>query len=127
MSSNAEFIRTAYTALTTGDMAAVESLLSPDVVWHTRGWGPLTGDYHGKVAVMELVTEFVKMTEGTSRAEVETFLEDGDRVVTIMSSVQEKPHHYVSKHVDIWDLKDGLIVEYWGIQADQKAGALVFM
>jgi len=127
MSSNAEFVRTAYTALTTGDMAVVESLLSPDVIWHTRGWGPLTGDYLGKAAVMELVTEFVKITEGSSRAEVETFLEDGNRVVAIMSSIQDKPHYHVSKHVDIWDLKDGMIIEFWGIQADQQAGALAFI
>lgn len=126
MSINSTFVRNAYAAFTIGDMAVVESLLSPDVIWHTRGWGPLAGDYIGKAAVMGLVTEFVKMTEGSAVAEVETFLEDGNRVVAIMSSIQDKPHHHVSKHVDIWDLKDGLIVEYWGIQADQQAGALAF-
>lgn len=126
MNSTGAFVRNAYQALNSGDMAVVESILSNDIVWHVRGWGPLTGDYTGKAAVMEMVRRFVALTEGSSLPEVESFLEDGNRVVTVMSNTVEKPHPLKSKHVDIWDLKDGKVVEYWGIQADQEAGALAF-
>lgn len=126
MSTNGDFVRNAYTTLISGDLAAIESLLADDIVWHTRGWGPLTGDYVGKPEVLELLRKFFVLTEGQHREEVENFLEDGNRVVAIMSSRSEKPHPLVSKHVDIWDLKDGKLSEYWGIQADQAAGALAF-
>ena len=126
MTSNATIIRNAYKALLSNDVEAVKDLLSDDVVWHTRGWGPFTGDYRGKDAVLELLSKFSALTEGSTQTEVESFLEDGNRIVTVMSTRQEKPHVHESKHVDIWDMRDGKLVEYWGIQADQQAGALAF-
>jgi ketosteroid isomerase-like protein len=126
MSDNSDFVRNAYKALMAADMPAIRELLSDDIVWHTCGWGPLKGDYRGKDAVIELISQFMTMTEGLFHEEVETFLEDGNRVVAILSSRQSKPHPMVGKHVDIWDLRDGKLVEYWGIQADQEAGALAF-
>jgi acyl-CoA thioesterase FadM/ketosteroid isomerase-like protein len=34
-----------------GDLAAVEELLAPDVVWHVPGTSPIAGDYHGREPV----------------------------------------------------------------------------
>ncbi len=126
MTTNSEFVRRAYATFMSGDMKAIEGLLADDIVWHTRGWGPLTGDYRGKAEVLELIGRFFTLTEGQYREEVENFLEDGNRVVAVLSSRSEKPHLLESKHVDIWDLRDGKLAEYWGIQADQEAGALAF-
>jgi ketosteroid isomerase-like protein len=126
MSENSEFVRNAYSVLAAGDLDAFRDLLADDVVWHARGWGHHAGDYTGKEAVLSLIRSFEENTEGTSRTEVETFLEDGNRVVTVMTTSQEAPRRFEGKHVDIWDLRDGKLVEYWGIQADQEAGAKAF-
>jgi ketosteroid isomerase-like protein len=123
MSENSDFVRNAYKAVLAVDIPAIRELLSDDIVWHTCGWGPLKGDYRGKDAVIEMFSRFRTMTDGLDREEVETFLEDGNRVVTVMTSTQEGNPHITSKHVDIWDFRDGKLVEYWGIQADQEAGA----
>ena len=126
MTANSEFVRNAYKALMSGDNEAIRDLLSDDIVWHTCGWGPLKGDYRGKDEVVELIAKFMTLTQGQYHEEVETFLEDGNRVVAILQSHQDKPHPLTSKHIDIWDIRDGKLVEYWGIQSDQEAGALAF-
>jgi uncharacterized protein len=43
-----------------GDLAAVEELLAPDVVWHVPGTSPIAGDYHGR----EAVTGYFRLRRG---------------------------------------------------------------
>ena len=126
MNSNATIVRNTYKSIFANDVEAVMNILADNVIWHTRGWGPLTGDYQGKDEVRGLLQKFSLLTEGSAETEMESFLEDGNRIVTVMATRHEKPHAHESKHVDIWDMRDGKLVEYWGIQADQAGAAQAF-
>jgi SnoaL-like domain len=45
-----ELFRRTYAAFTTGDMDALAEVFAEDVVWHTPGHNPLSGDYEGRDA-----------------------------------------------------------------------------
>ena len=45
-----ELFRRTYAAFTTGDMDALAEVFAEDVVWHTPGRNPLSGDYEGRDA-----------------------------------------------------------------------------
>ncbi len=83
MAGNTDIIRAVYSAFAAGDIPSVLQALAPDVRWTEAEGFPHGGTYHGPDAVlhnviMSLGTEW----EGFS-AEPETFVAEGDKVVTL--------------------------------------------
>ena len=60
----AEVIRELTAALGARDAAAVEALLTEDVVYHFPGQNPLSGTHRGKAAVMAFFRRFPTLLDG---------------------------------------------------------------
>lgn len=62
---NVARMRQGYEAFTTGDLAALEQLMTEDVRWHVAGRTPLSGTYEGRTAVVEFFGRVMELTEGS--------------------------------------------------------------
>ena len=52
---NETMIRTAYDAVSTGDLEPMLGMLSEEIRWNVSGQSPLAGDYEGKHGVLQFV------------------------------------------------------------------------
>ncbi|MFF0066219.1 nuclear transport factor 2 family protein [Streptomyces sp. NPDC005279] len=70
-------VRRGYAAFGLGDMEALGSLMTADVVHHVPGNNPLSGHHKGRDAVLDLYRRFGEETLGTMLIELEAVLGDG--------------------------------------------------
>ncbi|AVZ72083.1 SnoaL-like polyketide cyclase [Streptomyces lunaelactis] len=70
-------IRRGYAAFGTGDMEALGSLMTADVVHHVPGSNPLSGHHKGRDAVLGLYQRLGEETNGTMQVELEAVMADG--------------------------------------------------
>lgn len=70
-------VRRGYAAFGLGDMEALGSLMTADVVHHIPGNNPLSGHHKGRDAVLDLYRRFGEETLGTMLIELEAVLADG--------------------------------------------------
>ncbi|MGW0558906.1 nuclear transport factor 2 family protein [Streptomyces sp. NPDC002926] len=70
-------VRRGYAAFGLGDMEALGSLMTADVVHHVPGDNPLSGHHKGRDAVLDLYRRFGEETLGTMLIELEAVLGDG--------------------------------------------------
>jgi uncharacterized protein len=84
MTTPIDTVRRFYAALGRGDVAAVLSVLDPQVVWTEAERFPYyRGTWHGPQAVLDnLLAPLSRDWDGFS-AEVHEFIADGDRVVSL--------------------------------------------
>jgi ketosteroid isomerase-like protein len=64
---NVELVQAGYDAFTRGDLAAVEKLFDPEVVWHAQRLGALSGDHGGWPEVLRFFGETMELSKGTFR------------------------------------------------------------
>jgi ketosteroid isomerase-like protein len=76
-----------YTAFNTGDLDALRSLFSHDVMQHVAGTGPLAGAYKGVDAVLDYYAKLGQRCEGTFRADLLEVHGDGHGHVTAVHQV----------------------------------------
>ena len=68
---NAATLREGYEAFGSGDLATVQAMFSPDVVWHTpENHGVLSGDHKGWDEVAKFFLDTMELSEGTFRIEI---------------------------------------------------------
>jgi ketosteroid isomerase-like protein len=119
---NVQRMRDGYVAFGKGDLAALEDLLTEDVVWHVAGRSSLAGTYSGRTAVFEFFGKIMEITEGSFRAEPLTLLADdhyGCAPVRITA-------HRGDRHLDVMNvqasrLEDGRVAEFWDTTTDTEA------
>ncbi|MER5465348.1 MULTISPECIES: nuclear transport factor 2 family protein [unclassified Streptomyces] len=70
-------VRRGYAAFGLGDMEALGSLMTADVVHHIPGNNPLSGHHKGRDAVLDLYRRLGEETVGTMLIELEAVLADG--------------------------------------------------
>jgi ketosteroid isomerase-like protein len=119
---NVQHMRDGYVAFGQGDLAALEELLSEDVVWHVPGHTPLAGHYEGRTAVFEFFGKVLELTEGSFTVEPITLLAD-DRYGSAPVRVTA---HRDDRHLDVMNvqtsrLEDGRVVEFWDTTTDPDA------
>jgi hypothetical protein len=67
---NVELVRAGYDAFTRGDLAAVEELFHPEVVWHAKRLGALSGDHKGWPEVLQFLGETMELSKGSFRVAI---------------------------------------------------------
>ena len=115
-------MREGYDAFAKGDLAALQELMTEDIVWHVAGRTSLSGSYEGRTAVLEFFGKVMEVTEGSFRAEPLTLLADdhyGCAPVRITA-------HRGDKHLDVMNLQtsrleDGRVAEFWDTTTDTEA------
>jgi len=76
-------LRQGYAAFAAGDLATLERLFSPDVVWHEPGQNPISGSYKGWPEVLRLLTSYAERSGGTFKAELSDVLVNDRRAISI--------------------------------------------
>lgn len=118
---NVDLMRRGYAAFGAGDMAAVGELFADDIVWHTTGVGPLSGDYRGKDAVFSFFGELLQA--GTLRQDIHDIVANDEHAVVLIKAHSERPDGRAldDDQIHLWHVRDGKAVEFWGYGADPTA------
>ena len=74
---HALLVRKGYDAFVRGDMDTLRSLMSSDVTHHVPGTHPLSGDFKGLDATIDMYGQLFAQTNGTLRVELRNVLVDG--------------------------------------------------
>ncbi|WP_328881704.1 nuclear transport factor 2 family protein [Streptomyces sp. NBC_00299] len=74
---HAQLVRKGYAAFERGDMDTLRELMASDCTQHVPGSHPLSGDYKGMDAIIEMYGRLAAETNGTMRAELRSLLVDG--------------------------------------------------
>jgi ketosteroid isomerase-like protein len=113
MSTNLELIRSTYEGTSADNGRNLRAVLSPDVEWTEAEGFPYAGTYVGPEAVIAGVFHRLQ-TEWTGyRAQVHTYLADGDRVAAFgvySGTYNATGKSMTSPFAHLYQLKDGKIM-----------------
>jgi uncharacterized protein len=101
----------------------VADLLTEDAVWHVGGTHRLSGDYHGREAILDYFDAVQRETGGTLELEpIELLASDtrGAAFLRVTGSRGGKALDVVMAEAFIF-ASNGLIKEFWAHASDQKA------
>ena len=120
---NIEIARKGYQAFNEAHLDEAMVLIHDEIVWHIGGDNPLTGDYRGKDAVLELLVKFGQRMEGTYEADVHDVLATEDHTVVIGTyTATRHGRTHGARFVDvIHPASDGRAREYWRFFEDPAA------
>ncbi|MFJ1971293.1 nuclear transport factor 2 family protein [Streptomyces sp. NPDC087903] len=74
---HAALVRKGYEAFSRGDMDTLRGLMTADATHHVPGSHPLSGDFKGQDAMMDMYGRLFSETGGTLRVDVRQVLVDG--------------------------------------------------
>lgn len=74
---HAQLVRKGYEAFTRGDVDTLRTLMSADCTHHVPGSHPLSGDFKGQDAIIEMYGRLAEETGGTLDVGMEHILVDG--------------------------------------------------
>jgi ketosteroid isomerase-like protein len=78
---NLRIVREGYEAFGSADLAKVQQMFAPDVVWHTpEHHGVLSGDHKGWAEVAEFFLQTMTLSEGTFRIEILDMMASDEQV-----------------------------------------------
>jgi len=118
---NAELVRKGLGAFAKGDMAAVGQLLAADIQWHVPGNNPLSGDYKGKDEVFGFFAKIADLSGGNFRLEVHDVVGNDEHVVALVRFSGSRPDGRTleAPSAQVYHVRDGKAVEFWGMVEDQ--------
>ncbi len=110
---NKELIRSLYEARELGDLESVRSMLTEDVAWSEPNLdNPHTGDLRGTDAVLGMIWEAQRITNGTFRLTPRNILTHGEQVVAFIDWSAERGGKWIEgKEVAVYRVRDNKIVE----------------
>ncbi len=120
---NIEMARKGYQAFNEMKIEEAMATIHEDIVWHNGGDNPLSGEYKGKQAVMELFAKFGQLTEGTSEFDVHDILASDDHTVVIgtATATRHGRTHASRFGAIVHPAEDGRAKEFWRFVEDQAA------
>jgi ketosteroid isomerase-like protein len=123
---NAELIEDGYEAFGRGDMAALEALFDPSILWHAQRLGRLGGDHRGWSELMAFFGETMDLTEGSFNLEVKEILANDDgAAVVVRSRARRGDAALDSLQIHHFHIRDERGVEVWQF-VDDGAGVEAF-
>jgi uncharacterized protein len=121
---NATAYRQAAAAFRVGDLAAIEALVDPDVVWHVPGTHPLAGELRGRDALISFLGGLGPL--GFWLREHDVFGNDV-HVCALSEMGATRPGVEVSTRVvSVFHFRDGRQVERWFYPDDPSAWNAIF-
>jgi ketosteroid isomerase-like protein len=100
---NIEIVKKGYEAFSTGDIETVMSLYDDNIEWVQPGESAISGTYHGKAELGELLGRLGEKTT----VKALRFLADGDTVVVLSEATVGGE---TSQDVEVFTLRDGKAV-----------------
>ncbi|MGH3256729.1 MAG: nuclear transport factor 2 family protein [Streptosporangiaceae bacterium] len=120
---NAAVIRSAYEAMSKGDMAAVAGLLADDITWYESTAG-MEGVYRGRDQVLAFLGQVFQQAGMQMSVSIHDILANDDHAVILHEStlpVGDRTH--TGQYADVYHLRDGKITAHWHLAVDPKADA----
>lgn len=119
---NEELLRTLYDAFSRQDLETAGTLLADDVTFHQPGRNPLSGDYEGVQAVLNLLRTLGERSGGTFRAEVHDVLASDEHAVGMLRVTGKREGRDLNVPVvHVFHVRDGKLAELWIHPLDQHA------
>src|SRR5437870_10431709 len=119
---NEQLLRTGYGAFASGDLATVERMFHPGVIWHAQRLGQLGGDHVGWPAVADFFRRSMELTRGTFRADLlEVMSNDNGAAAVVRSSGERDGLRLDDKQVHLFYLENNRVVEVWQFVGDGEA------
>jgi uncharacterized protein len=120
---NVEMARRGYEAFAKGDLATLTEVIADDVVWHVRGVGPLSGDYHGRDQVFGFFGRLAEETGGTFRLDVHDILANDQHTTVLATLHASRGGKSVETQVVNVTHNDanGRTTEFWTATTDPEA------
>jgi ketosteroid isomerase-like protein len=117
---NVARIRDVYAAFARGDLAALGALFAEDLLWHQGGRNQLSGEYRGREAVFGFFGKVMEVTEGSFRADLHAVLADDEHSVGLVVLTASRGGRSIKINaLDVMHLRDGKVLEWWTVPADQ--------
>lgn len=111
---NEELLRNGYAAFEKGDLDTLRGLFADDIVWHSPGKGPLSGDYRGIEDVFGLFGKVLELSGGTFRNEIHDILADDEHGVALVTATGERKGKTLNdKQAHVFHVRDGKVTEFW--------------
>ena len=119
---NATLLKDGYAAFEKGDMAALNELFAPDVVWHLGGNNQLSGTHKGRDAVFAAFAKSVTLSGGTFKVELHDVVANDEHAVALTRATASREGRSIDVgDVDVYHIKGGKVTEMWSFTADQAA------
>ena len=106
-----------------GDFDRLRDFYAEDVVWHTGGKNPLSGDYKGRDALFEYFTKVRAMTGGTLHIEPASIMASDQHTAMFarVTGTREGKTLDITLAQAFKVDEDGRYVEYWAMADDQES------
>ena len=101
---NVEHIRKGYEAFAAGDVETLMSLFDDDIEWIQQGNSAVSGTYHGKGELGDLLS---RLAEKSPTIKPRRFLADGDMVVVLSDTTVGGE---AAQDAEVYTLRDGKTV-----------------
>lgn len=109
------------------DLEPGSKLFTEDVVLHCPGRSQISGDYTGKLGVIEFWNKQIEITNGSFKAEVDSvFQGEGNLVLIMKVSAEVNDQEYFWRRVNHYRIVEGRVVEGWIYESDQYTVDLIF-
>jgi ketosteroid isomerase-like protein len=120
---NIDIARKGYQAFNEAHLDEALVTVHEEIVWHAGGDNPLTGEYRGKDAVLELFMKFRQLLEGTYEAEIHDVLATDDHTVVLGTyTATRHGRTHSARFIDVvHPAPDGRAKEFWRFFEDQAA------
>lgn len=119
---NETFLRKGYDAFARGDLDALRSMFSNDILWHVGGRGPLSGSYKGIDEVFGLFAELVQRSGGTFRNDVHDVVGGEDHAVALTTARAKRSGKTLQgEQVAVFHIRNDKVTEVWTSSFDQHA------
>ena len=103
----------AWEAVATSDVASLQELWAPDIVWHVTARNPWTGDHVGTDAVLDYLAEVGEAGEAYDAGLVDVLVSD-DRVLLVCTVNARRSGRTVdTQQCMLARIADGKIAEVW--------------
>jgi ketosteroid isomerase-like protein len=124
---NAVRLREGYAAFDRGDIAALNDLFSPDVVWHLPGNNQLAGTHRGRDAVFATFAKTAEVSGGTFKVTLHDVIANDEHAVALTrATANHQGRTLDSNDADVYHMKDGKVTEMWSFTGD-PAGTDAFI
>ncbi len=124
---NIDLVRRGYAAFGSGDMSTLRELIAADVVWHSGGHNPLSGDYKGLEETLGLFGRFFEISGGDMSQELHDVLANDEHAVVLLRQHIGRPdgRSYDGNDVHVFHIADGKVTEFWAHPGDEAASDAV--
>ncbi len=119
---DAAVVRSAYEALSSGDLATFAELLHEDMVWHESAPG-MEGVYRGREETLAFLGRVFQQSglEMTSMEIRDILASDEHVVIMHKDSMTMAGRSLTAEYLDVYRVRDHKLAEHWHLAFDPKA------